>query len=146
MADARKSAVARQRSESVLRALLESAAQAILAVDTGGKLVLANGMAEKMFGYSPNELIGQPLGLLVPENVRHRHREHESAFLANPRNRPMGIGLDLRGQRKDGSVFPIEVSLNHVETSEGKLGVAFVSDITLRKRMEDAWRQSERRL
>ena len=143
MDDARKSGDALQRSESTVRALLESAAQAILAVNAEGGLVLANNMVDKMFGYSPNELIGQPLELLVPKEAQHRHREHHKAFFANPRNRPMGMGLDLEGQRKDGSRFPIEVSLNHIETSEGRLGVAFVSDITKRKRVEEALHQSE---
>jgi PAS domain S-box-containing protein len=96
-----------------------------------------------MFGYNHEELLGQPLDLLVPKDVQHRHREYHEAFFANPRNRPMGMGLDLQGQRKDGSRFPIEVSLNHIETSEGRLGVAFVSDITERKRAEEALHQSE---
>jgi PAS domain S-box-containing protein len=142
MDDALKSGDALQRSESTVRALLESAAQAILAVNAEGRLILANRMAEKMFGYNHGELLGQPLDLLVPKDVQHRHREYHEAFFANPRNRPMGMGLDLQGQRKDGSRFPIEVSLNHIETSEGRLGVAFVSDITERKRAEEALYQS----
>ena len=143
LGDARKSGDALQRSESTVRTLLESAAQAILAISTDGRLVLANSMADKMFGYNPEELVGQSLDLLVPTDVQHRHREHRKAFFANPRDRPMGIGIDLEGQRKDGSRFPIEVSLNHIETPEGKLGVAFVSDITERKRAEEGLRQSE---
>jgi PAS domain S-box-containing protein len=143
MDDARKSGDALQRSESTVRALLESAAQAILAVNADGILVLANDTVNKMFGYNPDQLIGQPLELLVPKDVQHRHREYQKAFFANPRNRPMGMGLDLEGQRKDGSRFPIEVSLNHIETPEGRLGVAFVSDITERKRVEEALHRSE---
>ena len=143
MDDDRKSGDALQRSESTVRALLESAAQAILAVNKEGRFVLANGMAEKMFGYNQNELVGQPLDLLVPKDVQHRHGEYHTAFFDNPRNRPMGMGLDLEGQRKDGSRFPIEVSLNAIETSEGRLGVAFVSDITERKRAQEALHQSE---
>ena len=143
MDDALKSGDALQRSESTVRALLESAAQAILAVNAEGRLILANRMAEKMFGYNHGELLGQQLDLLVPTDAQHRHREYHEAFFANPRNRPMGMGLDLQGQRKDGSRFPIEVSLNHIETSEGRLGVAFVSDITERKRAEEALHQSE---
>jgi PAS domain S-box-containing protein len=132
MDDALKSGDALQRSESTVRALLESAAQAILAVNAEGRLILANRMAEKMFGYNQSELLGQQLDLLVPTDAQHRHREYHKAFFADPRNRPMGMGLDLQGQRKDGSRFPIEVSLNHIETSEGRLGIAFVSDITER--------------
>src|SRR5690242_1321445 len=99
MDDDRKSGDALQRSESTVRALLESAAQAILAVNKEGRFVLANGMAEKMFGYNQNELVGQPLDLLVPKDVQHRHGEYHTAFFDNPRNRPMGMGLDLEGQR-----------------------------------------------
>src|SRR6185436_6579169 len=80
---------------------------------------------------------------LVPMDVQQRHGEHHKAFFADPKTRPMGLGLDLEGQRKDGSRFPIEVSLNTIETSEGRLGVAFVSDITERKRAEEALHQSE---
>ena len=145
MEASRKSGDTLQRSESTVRALLESAAQGILAVNVDGKLVLANHTAEKMFGYKPNELIGQPLGLLLPKESKRRHLGHQKAFFANPRNRPMGIGLDLEAQRKDGSRFPIEVSLNYIETSEGRLGVAFVSDITERKRAEEALHRSELR-
>ena len=143
MEDARKSGDVLQRSEFAVRALLESAAQAILAVNVEGRLVLANPMVEKMFGYSQNELIGQPLELLLPKDSQRRHQDHQKAFFANPQKRTMGLGLDLQGQRKDGSQFPIEVSLNHIDTSEGRLGVAFVSDITERKRAEEALRQSE---
>ena len=143
MEDTRKSRGALQSSESTVRALLESAAQGILAVNTDGRFVLANRKAEKIFGYSEKELLGQPLDLLVPTNVQDSHRGHHEAFFANPISRPMGMGLDLEGQRKDGSRFPIEVSLNSVETSEGSLGVAFVSDITERNRAAEALRQSE---
>ncbi len=109
MDDARKSGDLLQRSESTIRALLESASQAILAVNVDGELVLGNDMVEKMFGYSPNELVGQPLELLLPKDSHHSHREHHKDFFANPKKRPMGIGLDLQGQRKDGSRFPMSV-------------------------------------
>ena len=143
MEDVRKTGDVLKRSEFTVHALLESASQAILAVNVEGRLVLANSMVEKMFGYSQNELIGQPLELLLPKDSQRRHQDHQAAFFANPQKRPMGLGLDLQGQRKDGSQFPIEVSLNHIDTSEGRLGVAFVSDITERKRAEEALRQSE---
>ena len=143
MEDVRRTGDVLKSSEFTVHALLESAAQAILAVNVEGRLVLANPMVEKMFGYSQNELIGQPLELLLPKDSQRRHQDHQAAFFANPQKRPMGLGLDLRGQRKDGSQFPIEVSLNHIDTSEGRLGVAFVSDITERKQAEQALRQSE---
>ncbi len=127
MEKARKLAAALHHRETALLALLESAAQSILAVNTDGRIVLANDTADQMFGYSPNELIGQPLDLLVPGVAEHSNREQ----------------LDLSGWRKNGSKFPIEVSLNHLETSEGRLGVVFVTDISERKRAQEALRQSE---
>ena len=93
MEDARKSGDVLQRSEFTVRALLESAAQAILAINVEGRLVLANPMVERMFGYSQNELIGQPLELLLPKDSRRRHQDHQTAFFANPQKRPIGKGL-----------------------------------------------------
>jgi len=127
----------------LIRTLLESATQGILAINEDGNLVFANNMVEKLFGHNANDLIGQPLELLIPENSKLRHLEHQKAFFANPRSRPMGIGLDLEGQRKDCSRFPIEVTLSYVDTSRGRLGVAFVGDITERKRAEQASQRSE---
>jgi PAS domain S-box-containing protein len=131
------------KHRELFRTLLESAAQGILAINADGILVLVNAAAEKMFGYRASELIGQPLELLIPEKSRNRHLENQTAFFANPRNRPMGIGLDLEAQRKDGGRFPVEVGLNHVDTSEGRLGVAFVSDITERKSAEEGLHRNE---
>lgn len=135
-----------RESEATIRTLLETAAQAIVAVDTGGAVVLANRMAEEMFGYGPGELLAIPLESLVPERFRTRHVSHRAGFANNSRTRPMGIGLDLHGLRKDGAEFPIEVSLSTVGTSRGPLSVAFVSDITLRKQAETSLRNSEREL
>ncbi len=126
----------RQRTESTMRALLDSAAQGILAVQADGKIALANRMTEQLFGYEPGELTGRSIDVLVPAESRSRHAAQHKAFFAAPRLRPMGIGLELAGCRKDGTRFPIEVSLSHTETAQGKLGVAFVTDITERKSME----------
>ena len=119
-----------RESEATIRALLETAAQSILAVDLNGAVVLANRMAEEMFGYGRGELLGMPLEKLLPERLRARHLSHRAEFAASPRTRPMGVGLDLQGLRKDGTEFPIEVSLSTVQTSRGTLAVAFVTDIT----------------
>lgn len=123
-----------EQSEETVRALLETAAQAILACDRDGRIQLANVAAERMFGYPRAHLLGQPLECLIPEGYRTRHARHRAAWFEQPHNRPMGIGLDLIGLRKDGSTFPIEVSLSFIGTSHGLLGVAFVSDITERKK------------
>jgi two-component system CheB/CheR fusion protein len=135
-----------EQSESTVRALLESAAQAILAIDKDGRIKLANSTAGSMFGYSPDALLGQSVESLIPERFRTRHVQHRASWFADPRNRPMGIGLDLAGLRKDSSEFPVEVSLSSIDATEGPLGVAFVSDITERKKNEDALSESRNQL
>jgi two-component system CheB/CheR fusion protein len=136
--DARQKA---QQSEATVRALLETAAQAILACDKDGRVVVANASAEKIFGYDRDELIGRSIEALLPERLRAQHKVHRSNWFLEPRNRPMGVGLNLAGLRKDGSEFPVEVSLSYIGTNDGMLGVAFVSDITERKRSETTLRQ-----
>jgi len=135
-----------RESEATTRALLETAAQAILAIDHSGAIVLANRMAGQMFGYEANELLGKPLETLVPEQLRSRHVVNRAEFASNPRTRPMGTGLELSGLRKNGSEFPMEVSLSSVATSRGPLAVSFISDITDRKQAEMALRNSEQQL
>jgi PAS domain S-box-containing protein len=129
-----------EKSQSTIRALLESTPQSVVAVSADEKIVLANGNTEKMFGYSREELLGQPLEILVPENVRARHVKHRRAYFANMQSRPMAIGLNLVGRRKDGTNFPVEIGLSAIETAAGKLAVAFVSDITQRRQLEEAGR------
>lgn len=144
---ARKEAEEKLReSDATTRALLETAAQAVLAVDPDGTIVLANRMAGEMFGYDSNELTGQPLELLLPERVRKKHAAHRADFASNPIPRPMGMGWALQGLRKDGSEFPVEVSLSTVQTRRGRLAVSFVSDITARRDAEDRLRNSEQQL
>lgn len=120
--------------------LLETAAQGILSVDHQGRILMANTAITQMFGYGPNELIGEPVERLLPGELREAHESHRTAYFETPRARPMGIGLELAAQRHDGSRFPVEVSLNHVETAAGDRAIAFVSDITVRKRTEAALR------
>ena len=135
-----------RESEATIRALLETAAQSILAVDLDGAVVLANRMAVEMFGHAHSELLGMPLEKLIPERLRARHLSHRAEFAASPRTRPMGVGIDLQGLRKDGTEFPIEVSLSTVQTGRGTLAVAFVTDITKRKQAETSLRNSENEL
>jgi PAS domain S-box-containing protein len=137
-----------RESEATTRALLENAAQAILAVDTSGSIAIANRMAGEMFGFGPNELLGKPAELLIPHRLRARFEAHRAKFAANPRPRLVGTGLELVGLRKDGSEFPVEISLSRVSTARGVLTVSFVSDITERKRTdqlrEELQREQER--
>lgn len=135
-----------QQSAATIRSLIDSAPQSVIAVSPDETIVLANGNVEKMFGYHPSELIGRRLDVLVPENFRARHVEHEKAYFINMQTRPMGVGLTLEARRKDGTLFPVEIGLSAIETAAGKLAVAFVSDITQRKRMEDALRHREQEI
>ena len=130
-----------QESESRAHAFFQSAAQAIFQVDPAGLIVMANPAAEKMFGYAVSELVGQPVDMLVPQKFRGGHKEHRDRFFQHPQVRPMGQGLDLQGCRKDGTEFFVEISLSYIDTSQGPLGVALVTDISKRRADEQAIRQ-----
>jgi two-component system cell cycle sensor histidine kinase/response regulator CckA len=126
-----------QRHEKLLPALLDSAAQAILGVDPHGYIVLANAQTERTFGYSRRELVGASIDVLVPVASQAVHAGHRTEYFANPRIRPMGIGMELAGRRKDGKEFPAEVSLSYLDTDEGRFAIAFVTDITPRKQLQE---------
>ena len=121
----------------MLAALLESAGQAIISIDPAGRIVLANRRAEEMFGYTREELLGGRIEMLLPEDKRAAHTGDRDRYFERPHVRPMGIGMDLAGRRKDGLEFPVEVSLSYVEMEEGLFAIAFVSDTSQRKQLED---------
>lgn len=123
-------------SEQTARALLESATQAVVGIGRDGKIKLVNRAVENMFGYKPEELVGQPLELLIPPDTRERHIKQRNDYFVRGNPRPMGVGMDLKGLKKDGSVFPIEASLSMTDTPSGPLAVSFISDITRRKDIE----------
>lgn len=125
--------------------LLESAPDAMVIVDSAGKIVFVNSQAERMFGYASEELLDQPVEVLIPEQIRRAHVRHRTEFSAAPRTRAMGAGLELRGRRKDGSTFPVEISLSPVEESNGHFVASAIRDITERKEIEVALRLSEER-
>jgi PAS domain S-box-containing protein len=133
-----------RRSEATARAIFENASEGILVVDAAGRIVSVNAKTEEMFRYERAALLGQPLEILLPERLRTRHVPQRAGFMAHPRTRPMGRGLDLTGRRSDGEEFPIEVSLSYIETDQGIQGLAFLSDITQRLAVERATRQAER--
>jgi PAS domain S-box-containing protein len=130
-----------QKSETTARALLESASDGIVVVEADGRIVLVNAKLEEIFGYNREELLGQPVEILLPPWLFDVHTRHRADYLAHPHSRPMGLGLDLTGRRKDGTEFPVEVSLSFVETEEGLLIMGFIVDITQRKQAEEALRQ-----
>jgi PAS domain S-box-containing protein len=127
-----------QRGEETMRALIESASQGIVGIDSEGRMVIMNAMTERLFGYRREELLGQPLELLVPESLRGRHSAHSQTFDASPHAPPMGLGLELLARRKDGSEFAVEISLGVAETAHGRLSVGFITDITARRQAEAA--------
>ncbi len=133
-----------RRSEALSRAFLESASESIVATDAAGRIVLVNTKTETMFGYPRAELIGQPVELLIPTRLRERHVGHRAAYMAAPRVRSMGQGLDLSGLKKDGTEFPVEVSLSYVHTEEGTRAIAFVTDISERVAFQRAARQADK--
>jgi hypothetical protein len=133
-----------QKSGQLVTALLESASQAIISIDRTGRIVLANSRSEEIFGYTREELVGARIELLLPEGKRAGHSRDRDDFFTRPRARPMGIGMDLAGRRKDGSEVPVEVSLSYVEIDEGVFAIAFVSDISQRKRLEEQLLHSQK--
>jgi PAS domain S-box-containing protein len=133
-----------RQSEETTAAVVEAAAEGIVVTDHGGTITRVNRRLEEMFGYLHDELLGQPLELLVPERSRAAHVGHRTGYRAAPRLRSMGLGLALFGRRKDGTEFPVEVSLSFVPHALGGLAIAFVSDITQRVALERAARETEK--
>ena len=115
------------------RALIDAAPDAIVVVDHGGRIVLVNAQTESMFGYAREELLGRPVEILVPDTVREGHSQRRERYVAHPSVRPMGSGFDLAGQRKDGTLVPIEISLSPLQTESGVLISAAIRDITERR-------------
>ncbi len=123
-------------SEAYFRTLLESAPDAMIIVDDSGKIAIVNGQTETMFGYRRDEMIGQPIEIMLPERLREEHRAHRDRFDQDPELRPMGAGLELVGRRKDGTEFPVEISLSPVQTETTRFVSSVIRDVTERKRME----------
>jgi PAS domain S-box-containing protein len=125
-------------SEARFRGLLDSAPDAIVIIDRAGQINLINNQAEKWFGYSRDELIGQPVEQLIPERFRGRHTVYRQDYSEKPVVRPMGAGVELFGRRKNGTEFPVEISLSPLKSAGGLLVTGIIRDITLRKRAEEA--------
>ena len=123
-------------SEVFFRNLLESAPDAMIIINGHGEMVLVNGQALRMFGYEREEMIGQAVETLLPTAFHEAHVDHRRSYFTAPSLRPMGQGLDLVGMRKDGSEFPVEISLSPVSTGSGRYISSVIRDVTVRRQME----------
>lgn len=133
-------------ADTLFRGLLEAAPDAILLVDGAGRIALVNAQTEVLFGYRRGELVGQPVERLMPESARERHVVHRGRYQVDPQTRPMGASLDLAGRRKDGTTFPVEISLSPLSTPEGMLVISIIRDVSAQKRAADELRIQSRRL
>ena len=134
------------KADKHFHVFIESAPDAIVITDAQGRIVLINRLTEQMFGYPRNELMGQPVELLMPERYRDVHVRHREGYARNPKTRPAGAGQPLSGRRKDGSEFPIEINLSSLETEEGILVTSIIRDITARRQAERKIQQINRQL
>ncbi|MGZ4955900.1 MAG: PAS domain S-box protein [Methylobacter sp.] len=130
-------------SEARFRGLLESAPDAIIIVKEDGCIALVNAQVEKWFGYTRDELLGQPVEMLVPERFRGNHKDYRQAYTSNPVVRPMGVGLDLYGRRKNGSELPVEINLSPMKIGQELFVISIIRDSTARKQSEQAQREAQ---
>ncbi|MEO6820124.1 MAG: PAS domain-containing sensor histidine kinase [Ginsengibacter sp.] len=130
------------REQKRFEAVFQNASLGILSCDSEGNIVLANNFLLKQFGYTyPEELVGQKMEILIPKRYHHQHVPERNAFMEYPAARPMGIGRDLFGRNKDGSEFPVEISLSSYTNDEGLFSIAFISDISVRISVQDTLNQ-----
>ena len=132
-------------SEALLKAF-EAASESIILVDDEGTILRVNPKTCQLFGCVNDEIVGANVDMLLPDDLRDTHHEHRAIFFKNPRQRPMGGGMNLRGRKKDGSVFPIEVSLSPVQVDGRMLVLCFINDITRRLEIEEQNRIHQRQL
>lgn len=129
-----------------MTSLFENATEGIVLTDGTGKIVLLNPAAERIFGYSSLELVGNRIEMLVPDSAKGQHYAHRKEYYHHPGNRSMGSGRDLYARRKDGTEFPVEVSLSHYRQKESMFVIAFIVDITLRKKAEESMIRQQKQL
>ena len=132
--------------DETFRQIFQSSVEAIIMVDKDGRILLANPVSEQMFGYAGGDLVGNLIEDLLPEHLRKRHIGYRNSFHANPEPRPMGMGRDLVAKRKNGTEFPVAVSLSYTTIDGDLMVMAFISDVTERKRYEEALKRSEEQL
>ncbi len=134
------------KSEQMLQGLFDFAPDTVALVNHDGHIVRINAQVERMFGYNSAELTGQPIEILIPDRFRSGHLQHRAGYVAEPRTRPMGAGLQLFGKRKDGSEFPVDIMLSPMEAEEGSMVISVIRDITRRMQAEEAQREYSDRL
>ena len=120
----------------LVEALFTHASIGIIVANSSGEIILANPFLLSEFGYQPEELLGNKIEVLIPRRFHAKHVHHRERFTEHLQNRPMGAGMDLYGIQKDGTEFPVEVSLCHYSNEQGNFVVAFVNNITIRKKAE----------
>lgn len=130
----------RNKAETQFRDFLDAAPDGVVVVDRAGTIVIVNSQTEQLFGYSRDDLLGQPIEMLVPRRFAGRHSHHRATYSADPKVRSMGSGLELHGLRRDGSEFPVEISLSPIDTEDGPLTISTIRDITDRKKAEVKFR------
>jgi PAS domain S-box-containing protein len=124
-------------SETMFRSMLASAPDAVIGVASDGRIVLVNEQTERLFGYPSDELLGQPVEVLLSAGLRQAHVSHRNGYMNGPTTRPMGAGLELTGRRRDGSEVPVDISLSHMEANGDQLVTAFIRDISGRREAEE---------
>ncbi|HRW04341.1 MAG TPA: histidine kinase [Caldilineaceae bacterium] len=122
-----------------IQQLIQAAPIAMLAVGRDGKIVLSNEKLDEMFGYTEGELVGQPIEILIPQALHHRHEQHRTAFFVNPHSRAMGLGLDLIGQQKEGHSFPVEIGLGYIHFDHEQFVLASVIDLSTPTKQTEAF-------
>ena len=120
-------------TDTALRSAVDSAPDGFIVVDQAGTILFVNPMVERLFDYERNQLIGRSVDLLLPDALRGRHAGRRAAYVEHPQTRPMGAGLELRGQKQSGLEFPVEISLSPVRSGDHVLVIAIVRDITERR-------------
>ncbi len=133
-------------SRDTFREIFQTSAEGIIMIDMTGKILLANPISEKMFGFDPETMVGHTIEDLLPVRYRGKHLDFREQFNEHPEPRRMGIGRDLKALRLDGTEFPVEISLSFTNINNQVLSIAFITDISLRKIAEDAIKRSEEQL
>ncbi len=135
-----------ERANELFLRVLESAPDAMVVADADGRIAVVNSQIESLFGHQREQLIGQSVEMLLPDRFRGTHNLHRAAYFANPARRPMNRNADLYGVRRDGTEFPVEISLSPLRTNQGLLVTAAIRDVTERKRIEETLHATEERL